>query len=588
MIRLKRYFTVVAGLLLSGYAFGQCVPTDTNIYFGNGVGVDDLAMGANIEAIEDLVLSDLKSLYPSQEFEVLGAYNHTRGQIRDVAEVYRQRTLGTGWPPLTSDQIIELQKLPRERIEEVALKLSALETTTSGTETSMNIFRDFDPLDQIEVMREVFTSQLVELHEQVDNLELDLELLATNEELTSLYREDLARGARVVIVPHSQGNLFALASGERLQTEDPDVIDHLGVVGVATPGDRTFNGGPYWTAHDDRVIDGIRLHFFVLPSNIENDLTFTGMSDDRDFTNHFFVRSYLGENLPSRDRIRADLISFAESLIHDTVDTPLTQPECDALLDLYTSTDGPNWEFNDGWNTNTDPCTWLGITCIVQSDGSLDMEIRLTTTVVGNSLVIGNNLNGVIPPSIGDLENLTRLNLSSNEFLLGHIPASIGKLSKLEYLELGDTGISGSIPPELGDISSLKLINFQSMGALSGSIPAELGKLANLENLFLTHTNVSGSIPPELGMLSNLLSLILVGNELSGSLPEELANLNVSELNVTENQLGGPLPASFSPTGTIGLLFLHTGINETNDCFIPANQAQIDWINPVNSPTWSC
>ncbi len=37
------------------------------------------------------------------------------------------------------------------------------------------------------------------------------------------------------------------------------------------------------------------------------------------------------------------------------VTTIATQAECDALVALYTSTDGPNWDTNTGWTTPDRP-----------------------------------------------------------------------------------------------------------------------------------------------------------------------------------------------------------------------------------------
>ena len=47
---------------------------------------------------------------------------------------------------------------------------------------------------------------------------------------------------------------------------------------------------------------------------------------------------------------------------------------------------------------------------------------------------------------------------------------------------------------------------------LTGSIPAEIGELSNLTWLELNLNQLSGSIPAEIGELSNLQTLILHGN----------------------------------------------------------------------------
>jgi len=84
-----------------------------------------------------------------------------------------------------------------------------------------------------------------------------------------------------------------------------------------------------------------------------------------------------------------------------------------ALVDLYNSTNGLNWEVNSNWLTNHPVNTWYRITVT----GTTVTEINLNV----------NNLNGSIPSSIGNLVNLKNLYLSLNQ-LSGSIPSSIGNL----------------------------------------------------------------------------------------------------------------------------------------------------------------
>ena len=67
-----------------------------------------------------------------------------------------------------------------------------------------------------------------------------------------------------------------------------------------------------------------------------------------------------------------------------------------------------------------------------------------------------NQLTGSIPPELGGMESLTRLDLSRNKFS-GSIPAELGSISTLTYLDLSENLLTGGIPAALGNLSNLKV-----------------------------------------------------------------------------------------------------------------------------------
>ena len=109
----------------------------------------------------------------------------------------------------------------------------------------------------------------------------------------------------------------------------------------------------------------------------------------------------------------------------------------------------------------------------------------------------------------------------------GHLPCSslthpLPLSSRRPSVSFGGFGLStnnlsGEIPAELGSLSNLEYLNL-SFNGLSGEIPAELGSLSNLKELLLDANGLSGEIPAELGSLSNLQLLVLHRNELSGEI----------------------------------------------------------------------
>ncbi len=226
--------------------------------------------------------------------------------------------------------------------------------------------------------------------------------------------------------------------------------------------------------------------------------------------------------------------------------TEIPKTECQALLDLYNSTDGPNWlNKKSGWNETDTPCSWFGIKC----DNGRVVDLRLTN----------NGLNGTLPNSLGNLSNLGLLYLGSNN-LTGSIPESLGSLSNLTKLSLGYNKITGSIPGSLGNLSNLTQL-YLIINNLTGSIPESLGNLSNLTQLYLSENNLAGSIPESLGNLSNLTELYLSGNNLTGSIPESLGNLsNLTHLSLHTNNLTGSIPESLGNLSN--LIYLKLSSNQ--------------------------
>ena len=199
-----------------------------------------------------------------------------------------------------------------------------------------------------------------------------------------------------------------------------------------------------------------------------------------------------------------------------------------ALLALYDATDGPNWTYATNWLSDRPMGDWYGVT--TDDEGRV---IRLELPK--------NQLNGWIPPELGNLSNLKELDLNEN-MLSGEIPPELGKLVKLEVLDLYSNQLSGQIPPELGNLESLQWLRLY-VNRLSGEIPPELGSLASLKNLQLFKNQLSGEIPLELGNLINLEVLSLPDNQLNGEIPPELGNLDsLRNLNLNDNQLSGEIP----------------------------------------------
>src|SRR6266542_529050 len=200
-----------------------------------------------------------------------------------------------------------------------------------------------------------------------------------------------------------------------------------------------------------------------------------------------------------------------------------------ALVDLYNSTNGPNWNNHTNWLTKNPVSTWYGVTI---------KNKRVTQIVLPM-----NNLTGSLPSSLSDLISLNHLELQKNQ-LIGSIPSSLGNLTNLGFIELADNQLSGGIPSSFGNLTNLGFLELTNNN-LSGRIPSSLGNLVNLVSLFLGENHFSGNIPSSLGNLKELAYLILRRNQLSGSIPSSLGNLTgLFWLYLSYNRLSGSIPSS--------------------------------------------
>ncbi len=136
---------------------------------------------------------------------------------------------------------------------------------------------------------------------------------------------------------------------------------------------------------------------------------------------------------------------------------------------------------------------------------------------------------GVTTDENGRVTGLELTGLVRLYYIRGAIPPELGNLDKLQRLDLSDNELSGSIPPELGNLGSLQDLSLDR-NQLSGSIPPEFGNLNNLRSLELYDNELSGPIPPELAQLDSLRDLLLGGNQLSGCIPSAWLNVVNNDL----------------------------------------------------------
>jgi Leucine-rich repeat (LRR) protein len=239
----------------------------------------------------------------------------------------------------------------------------------------------------------------------------------------------------------------------------------------------------------------------------------------------------------------------------DTIEIiPAMFPESErqALIDLYNSTDGSNWNRSDNWlGERGTECSWSGVICD-------DYNLHVTYIFLEN-----NNLNGEIPDTISNLQRLSELVLTNNQ--LRRLPESFGNLQNLSLLELSVNRLS-NLPENFGNLQNLeKLIlsnnqliklpeNFTELDkADEGQDKSKLDYLDlsinQLENLpqnferlkYISYLDISANhiknIPSNIGDLPKLTYFSIANNDIE-IIPESIGKCtNVSTLNLSYNHL---------------------------------------------------
>ncbi|KAJ4711471.1 Leucine-rich repeat receptor-like protein kinase family [Melia azedarach] len=154
--------------------------------------------------------------------------------------------------------------------------------------------------------------------------------------------------------------------------------------------------------------------------------------------------------------------------------------EGDALYALRRAVKDPQGVLQSWDPTLVDPCTWFHVTC--------DADNRVTRLDLGNGKLSGN-----LVPELGKLERLQYLELYMNN-LVGPIPKELGGLKSLISLDLYHNNLTGPIPPSLSKLSNLKFLRLNG-NRLSGRIPRDLTKLGNLKILDVSNNDLCGTIP---------------------------------------------------------------------------------------------
>ncbi|XP_023021926.2 leucine-rich repeat-containing protein 57 [Leptinotarsa decemlineata] len=135
------------------------------------------------------------------------------------------------------------------------------------------------------------------------------------------------------------------------------------------------------------------------------------------------------------------------------------------------------------------------------------------------------------PPGFKQLESSLRtLDISDNKFVT--LPNEISRFMQLRHLNLSKNRLS-KIPDCIGALTKLETLN-ASYNNLS-TLPRTISNLINLKQVNLTDNHIK-DFPLMFCGLKHLDVLDLTKNEIT-SIPPEVSGLNVTELNLNQNQV---------------------------------------------------
>ena len=307
-----------------------------------------------------------------------------------------------------------------------------------------------------------------------------------------------------------------------------------------------------------------------------------------------------------------------------------------ALVALYEGTDGPHWVNAENWLTDAPLGEWYG----VDTDNSgrvvrLDLDGRWDSDA---REYIPHGLSGPVPPELGNLANLTRLDLGQN-FLSGPVPTELGSLADLESLHLGGNDLTGPIPESFLELEALERFRFErnvdlcapgtidfvawlegmedtsgpycnesDVGVLNllyessggpdwtnssgwletpaldewyGVTADALGRVLTLD---LSRNGLAGQLPANLSELAQMTELRIAGNtDLSGRLPLSLASLSLRAFHYAGTDLCAPVDTSFR--NWLSKIPSHDGTDD--DCAPLTNREVLEALyDATGGPNW--
>ncbi|GHV08976.1 hypothetical protein AGMMS50229_18240 [Campylobacterota bacterium] len=253
-----------------------------SIYFVNGVFNTEQGAFESARAIEIEYNFDLYEQYSTEQFNFELSYNYHYGYVNDLKELFWQKLKELQY----DDELITYYFV--SWMTDIVINVNLVTALIK------------ESIDMYTMTNEEITAT------ELDNLNT----------MNLQYIGDLQDGKRLILVAHSQGNMYANQSVSKLRADFPNVDHYIKMIGVVSPAATTND--PYITACDDSVINILRLspYYSVLNCNINNE---PSGEDFRDDMKHEFIRSYFDSRLLSRGLINFELNNILNQWEHPII-----------------------------------------------------------------------------------------------------------------------------------------------------------------------------------------------------------------------------------------------------------------------------
>lgn len=267
MLHLITIMIVILSIATQSIAADLCSPVQTAVYFGNGVGRGIATFGDAIDGRDSLQMAVSPSLSSEEQAKYIYklAFNRSAetdneflARVNDIVEVARQ-TFGNEWPRILLAFFLRDNWLLNLMI----------------------------PADVQQQFNDFLNNQTAQQFLAGSQSTSDVSSHVTS------YKSDIQEGKKIVLVSHSQGNIFANLSYQQLNATESQ---YFTIVPVASPESycrKSLVGHVrFW---DDAVINGVMA--LKLLAGIPTPLAANDQdSVDEDPLSHEFVNAYLKDD----------------------------------------------------------------------------------------------------------------------------------------------------------------------------------------------------------------------------------------------------------------------------------------------------